>query len=93
MTRPPGAAARARLAGDVRRVRKRLGGQRCDAVLAALAAAEAAWFDPEAHAGWIATLLKDYYDKLYLRGFAASGRARVFAGGADEVIGYLARSP
>lgn len=85
------AAARARLEGDVRRVRKRLGGQRCDAVLAALAAAEAAWFDPEAHAGWIATLLADYYDKLYLRAFAASGRARAFAGNAEDVIGHLAR--
>ncbi len=85
------AAARVRLAGDVRRVRKRLGGQRCDAVLGALAAAEAAWFDPDAHAGWIATLLEDYYDKLYLRAFAASGRTRAFAGAAEDVIGYLGR--
>ncbi|MBW6454284.1 MAG: tRNA 2-selenouridine(34) synthase MnmH, partial [Trueperaceae bacterium] len=85
------AAARARLAGDVRRVRKRLGGQRCDAVLAALAAAEAAWFDPQAHAGWIATLLEEYYDKLYLRAFAASGRTRAFAGDAGEVVAHLSR--
>ena len=83
------AVARARLEGDVRRVRKRLGGQRCDAVITALAAAEAAWFDPSAHAGWIATLLVDYYDKLYLRAFAASGRTRAFAGDAEDVIGYL----
>ena len=85
------AVARSRLEDDVRRVRRRLGGQRCDAVLAALAAAEVAWFDPAAHAGWIATLLVDYYDKLYLRAFAASGRTRAFAGDAEDVIGYLAR--
>jgi len=84
------AAARARLEGDVRRVRKRLGGQRCDAVLAALAAAEPAWFDPDAHAGWIGTLLVDYYDRLYLRAFEASGRARAFVGGAGDVAGFLA---
>jgi tRNA 2-selenouridine synthase len=85
------AAARARLEGDVRRVRKRLGGQRCDAVVGALEAATDAWFDPEAHAGWIATLLEDYYDKLYLRAFQASGRHRAFVGDASDVIGYLAR--
>ncbi|MFO8149264.1 MAG: tRNA 2-selenouridine(34) synthase MnmH [Trueperaceae bacterium] len=85
------AAARARLENDVRRVRKRLGGQRCDAVLGALEAAANAWFDPDAHAGWIATLLEDYYDKLYLRAFQASGRARAFAGNAGEVVGFLAR--
>jgi tRNA 2-selenouridine synthase len=85
------AAARARLEGDVRRVRKRLGGQRCDAVVGALEAATDAWFDPEAHAGWIATLLEDYYDRLYLRAFEASGRSRAFVGDASDVIGYLAR--
>ena len=85
------AAARARLEGDARRVRKRLGGQRCDAVLGALETATDAWFDPEAHAGWIATLLEDYYDRLYLRAFEASGRARAFVGDAGDVIAFLAR--
>ena len=84
-------AARARLTDDVRRIRKRLGGQRCDTVLGALAVAESAWFDQDAHAGWIAALLEDYYDKLYLRAFAASGRTRAFAGDADDVIGHLLR--
>lgn len=84
------AAARARLEADVRRVRRRLGGQRCDAVLRSLEAAADAWFDPDAHEGWIATLLEDYYDKLYLRAFEASGRTRAFAGDAGDVIAYLA---
>ncbi len=83
-------AARRRLEGDVRRVRKRLGGRRCDAVLGALEVAADAWFDPDAHAGWIATLLEDYYDKLYLRAFTASDRARAFTGGAGEVTAFLA---
>ena len=39
---------------------------------------------------WIATLLVDYYDRLYLRAFEASGRARAFAGDADDVAGFLA---
>jgi len=83
--------ARARLEADVRRVRRRLGGQRCDVVLRSLEAAADAWFDPDAHEGWIATLLQDYYDRLYLRAFETSGRARAFAGDTDDVIGYFKR--
>ena len=82
-------AARARLAVNVRRVRKRLGGQRCDAVLAALADAERDWFDPAAHEGWVATLLLEYYDRLYLKAFAASGRPLAFRGEAAEVAEFL----
>jgi tRNA 2-selenouridine synthase len=82
-------AARAQLAVNVRRVRKRLGGQRCDAILAALADAERDWFDPAAHEGWIATLLLEYYDRLYLKAFAASGRALAFRGEAADVVAHL----
>jgi len=83
------AATRARLAADVRRVRKRLGSQRCAAVLAALADAERDWFEPGAHEGWIATLLLEYYDRLYLRAFEASGRALAFRGEAAAVVAHL----
>ena len=84
------AVARARLEADARRVRRRLGGQRCDAVLQALGAATDAWDDAGAHAGWIATLLVDYYDRLYLRAFEASGRSLAFRGEAAAVAGFLA---
>lgn len=83
------AAAHARLAGDVRRVRKRLGGQRTDAVLAALDAAGADWFDPAVHASWIGLLLDEYYDRLYLRAFEASGRRIADRGDVGEVVAHL----
>jgi len=70
-------------------VRKRLGGRRCDAVLAALADAERDWFDPRAHESWIATLLLEYYDRLYRKAFAASGRALAFRGEAADVVAHL----
>lgn len=82
-------AAHDRLAADVARVRRRLGGQRTDAVLASLAAARSAWFDPAAHDGWIGQLLDDYYDRLYLRAFEASGRSLAFRGPAAEVRAFL----
>jgi tRNA 2-selenouridine synthase len=82
-------ATHARLVSDLLRLRRRLGAQRSDAVLAALDAAGADWHDPAAHAGWIAALLTDYYDRLYGRAFEASGRSVAFRGGADDVVAYL----
>ena len=58
-------ATRARLLADLRRIRKRLGGARHDAIAAAIEAAAVDWDDPGAHAGWIRALLHDYYDPLY----------------------------
>jgi tRNA 2-selenouridine synthase len=83
------AAVQARLASDLLRLRRRLGAQRSDAVRAALHAAATDWHDPAAHAGWIATLLGDYYDRLYGRAFEGSGRPVVFRGEAAAVRAYL----
>jgi tRNA 2-selenouridine synthase SelU len=82
-------AVQTRLAADLLRLRRRLGAQRTDGVLAALTAAAADWHDAEAHAGWIGTLLTDYYDRLYGRAFEASGRSVAFRGEAAAVIAYL----
>jgi tRNA 2-selenouridine synthase len=86
------AAARERLEGDTRRIRKRLGGGRTDAVVAALRDAEVAgaWFDRRAHEGWIATLLEHYYDRLYRKAFASHDRPLAFRGDAEAVAAYLA---
>lgn len=84
-------ATRSRLERDTQRIRKRLGGGRTDAVAAALrvAAESGAWRDPDAHRGWIATLLERYYDRLYRKAFAGHGRPVVFRGDAGEVEAYL----
>jgi tRNA 2-selenouridine synthase len=52
-------------------------------------AAAADWHDPAAHAGWIAALLTDYYDRLYGRAFEASGRPVAFRGAAEDVAAFL----
>jgi tRNA 2-selenouridine synthase len=83
------AAARTRLLADATRLRRRLGAQRSDHLVAGIAAAEGAWDEPEAHAGWIVPLLAEYYDRLYLRAFEASGRPIAFRGEAAAVAAHL----
>ena len=89
-TRRHGAeAARTRLLGDLRRVRKRLGGARHDAIRALLEAAAGAWHDPEAHAPWIAALLTDYYDPLYRKALASAPRTVLARGDAGTLRAFL----
>lgn len=85
-------AALTRLVDDTLRLRRRLGAQRSERVIAGLRAAERSWLAPEAHADWIATLLIDYYDRLYLRAFEASGRTVGFTGEAADVLAHLRAS-
>ena len=84
-------AARDRLGADVMRIRKSLGGGRTDRVVRALddAVRAGAWFELEAHAGWIAALLEAYYDRLYLKARRRHERPVAFAGDAGEVEQYL----
>jgi len=59
---------RQRLQADLARTRKRLGGERYQAVSSAMDAAfEQQWRDnsTEAHRDWIRVLLRDYYDPMY----------------------------
>ncbi|MEJ2292430.1 MAG: tRNA 2-selenouridine(34) synthase MnmH [Deinococcales bacterium] len=85
------AAARERLEADTLRIRKRLGGGRTDAVVAALRAAETAraWFEPDAHRWWVQTLLEHYYDRLYRKAIGRHERPVVFRGDAAAVTSYL----
>lgn len=77
------AATRAALEAGVTRLRRRLGGPRTRALLEGLARAEPAWFDPDAHRGWIVLLLEQYYDRLYERNRIALGRTVRLRGDAD----------
>lgn len=83
--------ARQRLEDATQRIRKRLGGGRADAVVAAMRRAEAsdAWFEPCAHRWWVQVLLERYYDRLYAKARDRLGRPVAFAGDADAVAEYL----
>lgn len=85
------AATRAALEAAALRLRKRLGGSRCGTVLEALARAEAAWFEPDAHDTWIRLLLEAHYDRLYERNRAALDRPVALRGDADTLLEALAR--
>lgn len=73
---------------NTERLRKRLGGGRCNRVVAGLQAAESRWFVPEAHEGWIQELLC-YYDRLYRKVSESRRRAVVFAGNSEDVGAWL----
>ena len=79
------AATRAALEAGVTRLRRRLGGPRTRVLLEGLARAEPAWFDPDAHRGWIVLLLEQYYDRLYERNRTALGRTVRLRGDADRL--------
>jgi tRNA 2-selenouridine synthase len=83
-------AVRERLLADLGRVRKRLGGARHDAIRASLLAATEAWSDPDAHAPWIAGLLTEYYDPLYLKALARVPRTVWARGDAAALRAFLA---
>ena len=85
------AATRSALEAAVLRLRRRLGNQRVGSVLAALAAAESAWFDPAAHRGWISLLLEDYYDRLYERNRERLARPVALQGDAETLADALVR--
>jgi tRNA 2-selenouridine synthase len=86
------ARAAERLLADTGRLRRRLGGRRTDEVLARIAALAQdgeAWHDPEAHRGWITTLLQEYYDVLYRKALAQHGRPVALRGDDEEVRTWL----
>lgn len=47
------------------------------------------WFDLEAHATWIQTLLETYYDPRYLKGLRTSDRPVAFRGGQKECLAWI----
>lgn len=85
-------AVAADLADSSLKLKRRLGAagaQEVAARIAALAESEAAWADPEAHAGWIGALLEGHYDPLYRRSLVKLARPVAFAGNEEEVSGWL----
>lgn len=82
-------ATRSALDAAVLRLRRRLGNRRVAEVRASLAEAEAAWFEPEAHRGWVGLLLESYYDRLYERNRARLARPEVLRGDAASLADAL----
>ncbi|MFK7895312.1 MAG: tRNA 2-selenouridine(34) synthase MnmH [Myxococcota bacterium] len=85
------ALMREELEGNIRKLAKRLSGVYVSECLEALAFAdhEERWFSVEAHAPWIDTLLRHYYDKLYHRAVARMDRPVAFRGSASQVIAWF----
>lgn len=85
------AATLAALVASVRRLRRRLGAEHTERMVAALedAHAQGAWDDPEAFRGVIAPLLRDYYDPLYRKATPADGRTVLARGTREELLAWL----
>ncbi len=76
----------------LRRIERRLGGERCRRIAGLMAAAFAAQSEAEAaeaHRCWIRALLADYYDPMYDYQLRAKAHRIVMRGNADEVRTYL----
>lgn len=85
-------AVAADLAASSLKLKRRMGAaavQDVVARIAALAASDAAWSDPEAHAGWIGALLEGHYDPLYRRALVKLARPVLFTGDEEAVTGWL----
>ena len=81
----------AKLQDDLSRIRKRLGGERYQAVSGLLEAAFAEQWrsgSPVAHRAWIATLLEKYYDPMYEYQLAQRAGRQLFRGSRDEVVAW-----
>lgn len=88
----PWAALAAHVAANLQRIRKRLGGERCDRLVARVPGAVAALRDARDWGGFdeiIARLLADYYDKLYAHKMAQREQRAVFAGDRGAVLQWL----
>ena len=83
------AATAAALSEATVRLRRRLGNPRTRRVLDALERAEGAWFDPDAHRGWIRLLLEEYYDRLYERNRASLARPVALRGDAASLAAAI----
>ena len=79
------------LSGSILRLRKRLSGAVTDAALETLEEAELSgnWHELDAHRGWITPLLERYYDPLYRKGLAKSGRPVLFTGDLEACYQWL----
>jgi tRNA 2-selenouridine synthase len=80
-----------KLQDDLSRIRKRLGGERYQAVSGMMAAAFAEQWSsgsPVAHRAWIATLLEKYYDPMYEYQLAQRAGRPLFCGSRDEVVAW-----
>ncbi len=89
----PWSALDAHVVANLQRIRKRLGGERCDKLSATVAGAVAALRDHDDWGGFdqiIGTLLSEYYDKLYAHKMSDREARAVFRGNRSEILQWLA---
>ncbi len=73
----------------IKRISKKLGGQRTREMLEQLERAFQGAQSQAAHSGWIGQLLTEYYDPAYEFSLSKHKQKIVFRGGADEVKDFL----
>ena len=89
----PWLSLQAYVCDNLRRIRKRLGGQRCDELLYAVPGAVRALRDQDDWGGFdaiIECLLDQYYDKLYAHKMQKREQTSVFRGDRQAVLQWLA---
>ncbi|MDG2459679.1 MAG: tRNA 2-selenouridine(34) synthase MnmH [Luminiphilus sp.] len=79
------------LEDSLERIKKRLGGERHEALRQQLSAALASHRKgrPEGHQSWIERLLIDYYDPMYAYQMSKREKPPIFRGNEQEVADYL----
>lgn len=79
------------LAASIRRLRKRLGTDATERMVAALEDArdQDAWDDPAAARAWIEPLLTDYYDPAYRASTPLEGRTVLARGDREDLLAWL----
>lgn len=80
------------LEGALERIRRRLGGELHQRILGELRAAmvrQRTTGDSESHRVWIASLLAEYYDRMYDYQLHKAPRPVLFQGDIDAVVDYL----
>lgn len=89
----PWLALQQHVVDNLQRIRKRLGGERCDQLSATVEGAVAALRDHDDWGGFdsiIGTLLSEYYDKLYAHKMKDREARAVFRGDRTEILQWLA---
>lgn len=91
----PWLALQAHVCDNLQRIRKRLGGERCDSLISRVPGAVQALRDSEDWGGFdhiIAVLLEQYYDKLYAHKMKSREQRAVFTGDRQAVLQWLAET-
>lgn len=91
----PWQALETHVSENLQRIRKRLGGERCDKLVAVVPGAVSALRDSDDWGGFdhiISVLLDEYYDKMYAHKMQDREKRAIFTGDRQAVLQWLAQT-